>query len=99
MGFFTVMTISWRAKARSSSSITSSASPSALSTILPGPPAARAFVEAGIHVICDKPMTTTVAEAQKLVDLVEKSGHVFLASRGKTKVSGHYQCMVHRLRV
>ena len=27
-------------------------------------PAARAFLEAGIHVICDKPMTTTVAEAQ-----------------------------------
>ena len=35
-------------------------------------PAAHAFLEAGIHVICDKPMTTTVAEAQKLVDLVEK---------------------------
>src|SRR6267142_4960384 len=38
-------------------------------------PAAHAFLEAGIHVICDKPMTTTVAEAQGLVDLVEKSGN------------------------
>lgn len=26
-------------------------------------PAARAFLEAGIHVICDKPMTTTLADA------------------------------------
>ena len=47
-------------------------------------PAARAFLEAGIHVICDKPMTTTVAEAQKLVDLVEKSGQVFVLTHNYT---------------
>ena len=29
-------------------------------------PAAKAFLEAGIHVICDKPLTTTLAEAKKL---------------------------------
>jgi predicted dehydrogenase len=47
-------------------------------------PAARAFLEAGIHVICDKPMTTTVAEAQGLVDLVEKSGKVFVLTHNYT---------------
>src|SRR5437588_7694091 len=47
-------------------------------------PAARAFLEAGIHVICDKPMTTTVAEAQALVDLVEKSGKVFVLTHNYT---------------
>jgi predicted dehydrogenase len=47
-------------------------------------PAARAFLEAGIHVICDKPMTTTVAEAQQLVDLVEKSGKVFVLTHNYT---------------
>ena len=39
-------------------------------------PVARAFLEAGIHVICDKPMTTTVADAQALVDLVARTGAV-----------------------
>ena len=47
-------------------------------------PAAHAFLEAGIHVICDKPMTTTVAEAQGLVDLVEKSGKVFVLTHNYT---------------
>ena len=27
-------------------------------------PAIRAFLDAGIHVICDKPLTTTLAEAR-----------------------------------
>ena len=47
-------------------------------------PAARAFLEAGIHVICDKPMTTTVAEAQAVVDLVAKSGKVFVLTHNYT---------------
>lgn len=41
-------------------------------------PIARAFLNAGIHVICDKPLTTTVKEAEELVDLVEKSGKIFV---------------------
>jgi predicted dehydrogenase len=39
--------------------------------------AAEAFLKAGIHVICDKPMTTTLADAKRLKRLVESSGLVF----------------------
>ncbi|RKP46612.1 Gfo/Idh/MocA family protein [Pararobbsia silviterrae] len=40
-------------------------------------PAAQAFLKAGIHVICDKPLTTTLADAKKLKRLVESTGLVF----------------------
>lgn len=39
--------------------------------------AAQAFIERGIHVICDKPMTTTLEDAQALCDLVRKHDVVF----------------------
>lgn len=32
-------------------------------------PIARAFIEAGFHVVCDKPMTRTLVEAKGLVSL------------------------------
>lgn len=38
---------------------------------------ASAFLEAGIHVICDKPLTSTLAEALDLVARVRKSGRLF----------------------
>ncbi|GED21586.1 Gfo/Idh/MocA family protein [Halomonas halmophila] len=38
---------------------------------------AKAFLEAGIHVICDKPMTTTLEDARELEELVERSGLFF----------------------
>jgi predicted dehydrogenase len=38
---------------------------------------AKAFLEAGIHVICDKPLTTTVEDALSLSQLVKKSGLIF----------------------
>jgi predicted dehydrogenase len=38
---------------------------------------AKAFLDAGFHVICDKPLTTTVEDAQALSQIVEKSGLVF----------------------
>ena len=41
-------------------------------------PIARTFLNAGIHVICDKPLTTSVEEAEDLVELVEKSGKLFV---------------------
>lgn len=40
-------------------------------------PVAKAFLEAGIHVVCDKPMTFDLAEAEDLVRIVEKSGLIF----------------------
>jgi len=41
-------------------------------------PVARAFLEAGIHVVCDKPLTLDVAEAERLSRLVE-GGKVLFA--------------------
>ncbi|HEY1923807.1 MAG TPA: Gfo/Idh/MocA family oxidoreductase [Candidatus Acidoferrum sp.] len=38
---------------------------------------AKAFLDAGFHVICDKPLTTTVEDAQALSQIVKKSGLVF----------------------
>src|ERR1043166_3963151 len=38
---------------------------------------ARAFLDRGIDVICDKPMTTTVADALDLVQTVQRTGLVF----------------------
>jgi predicted dehydrogenase len=40
-------------------------------------PIAGAFLDAGIDVICDKPMTTTLAEAIDLVGRVRRSGRLF----------------------
>ena len=38
---------------------------------------ATAFLEAGIHVICDKPLTTTLADALDLAETVRRTGLVF----------------------
>ena len=38
---------------------------------------AEAFLEAGIDVVCDKPMTATMADAERLVGLVQSSGLFF----------------------
>jgi predicted dehydrogenase len=38
---------------------------------------AKAFLEAGIHVICDKPLTTTVEDAVALAEVVRRSGLIF----------------------
>jgi predicted dehydrogenase len=47
-------------------------------------PAAEAFLKAGIHVICDKPLTTTLKEARRLKALAEKSGLVFCVTHNYT---------------
>ena len=47
-------------------------------------PAAHAFLEAGIHVICDKPLATTLEEAKKLQVAVAKSGLVFALTHNYT---------------
>ena len=38
---------------------------------------ASAFLEAGFHVVCDKPMTTTIEDAEELCRLVKKHDAVF----------------------
>jgi predicted dehydrogenase len=38
---------------------------------------ARAFLEAGTHVICDKPLTTTLADAQALLELATRQRCLF----------------------
>ncbi len=40
-------------------------------------PVAKTFVEYGFHVVCDKPMTTTVEEAEELCELVDEHDVVF----------------------
>ncbi|MEM7441932.1 MAG: Gfo/Idh/MocA family oxidoreductase [Pseudomonadota bacterium] len=40
-------------------------------------PIAKAFLDAGIHVICDKPLTTTLDDAMDLVATVERTGLIF----------------------
>ncbi len=40
-------------------------------------PIAKAFLEAGFNVMCEKPMTMTLAEAEELEQVVKRSGKVF----------------------
>lgn len=47
-------------------------------------PIAKAFCEAGINVICDKPMTFTLKEAEELQRIVEKTGVVFALTHNYT---------------
>jgi predicted dehydrogenase len=47
-------------------------------------PVSAAFLEAGFDVICDKPLTTTLAEALELVRRVEAAGRVFVLSHNYT---------------
>lgn len=47
-------------------------------------PPAKAFLKAGIHVICDKPLALNAAEARDLVKLVKKSGKIFALTHNYT---------------
>jgi predicted dehydrogenase len=47
-------------------------------------PAAEAFLRADVHVICDKPVTTTLAEALRLRALVQQSGRLFAVTHNYT---------------
>jgi predicted dehydrogenase len=46
--------------------------------------AARAFLKAGIHVICDKPLTTTRREADQLARLAREAGVIFAVTHNYT---------------
>src|SRR6476620_9885853 len=45
---------------------------------------ARAFAEAGFNVICDKPLTFDLAQAEELAKVVQKTGVVFAVSHNYT---------------
>ncbi|WP_345541682.1 Gfo/Idh/MocA family oxidoreductase [Variovorax defluvii] len=47
-------------------------------------PVAQAFVEAGFHVVCDKPLVHTAAQAQALVAAVARQGTVFAVTYNYT---------------
>ena len=47
-------------------------------------PVATAFLNAGIAVVCDKPMTTTLADAEDLCDTVERTGLTFALTHNYT---------------
>ncbi|MEM8804022.1 MAG: Gfo/Idh/MocA family oxidoreductase [Pseudomonadota bacterium] len=46
--------------------------------------AAREFLKRGIHVICDKPLTSTLADAKKMVKAVESSDALFILTHNYT---------------
>ncbi|MEM8949914.1 MAG: Gfo/Idh/MocA family oxidoreductase [Pseudomonadota bacterium] len=45
---------------------------------------AKTFLEAGIHVICDKPLCTSLGEARELVEVVERSKRIFALTHNYT---------------
>ena len=47
-------------------------------------PVATAFLEAGFHVVCDKPLTATVAGARALRDTVARTGRIFALTHNYT---------------
>jgi predicted dehydrogenase len=46
--------------------------------------AAREFLKRGIHVICDKPLTSTLADARKMAQAVEESDALFVLTHNYT---------------
>ncbi len=45
---------------------------------------ARTFLEAGFHVVCEKPLTCTLSEAKSLAEIVKHSGRVFALTHNYT---------------
>jgi predicted dehydrogenase len=58
----------------------------------------KAFLEAGFHVLCEKPMTMTVDEAEDIVRIAEKTGQICGVNYGYTGYSlvRHMRAMVAR---
>ncbi|MBX2825801.1 MAG: Gfo/Idh/MocA family oxidoreductase [Gammaproteobacteria bacterium] len=58
----------------------------------------RAFLDAGFHVLCEKPMTMTVAEGEEIVRLAESSGRICAVNYGYSGYSlvRHMRAMVAR---
>ncbi len=47
-------------------------------------PVAKAFLEAGFHIVCDKPVTNTLENAEELCNLVRKYDRVFALTHNYT---------------
>jgi predicted dehydrogenase len=47
-------------------------------------PVAKKFLESGFHVVCDKPLTSSLDEARELARLVQKTGLVFALTHNYT---------------
>lgn len=58
----------------------------------------KAFLEAGIHVLCEKPMTVTVAEAEDLTATAQRTGAICAVNYGYTGYSlvRHMRAMIAR---
>lgn len=58
----------------------------------------KAFLEAGFHVLCEKPMTMTVEEGEEIVTLSRKTGKICAVNYGYTGYSlvRHMRAMVAR---
>ncbi len=61
-------------------------------------PITRAFLEAGFHVLCEKPMTMTVEEAEAIVAVARDTGRICAVNYGYTGYSlvRHMRAMVAR---
>ena len=58
----------------------------------------KAFLEAGFHVLCEKPMTMTVEEGEAIVQIAEKTGQICAVNYGYSGYSlvRHMRAMVAR---
>ena len=58
----------------------------------------KAFLEAGFHVLCEKPMTMTIEEGEEIVRLAEKTGKICAVNYGYSGYSlvRHMKAMVAR---
>lgn len=58
----------------------------------------KAFLEAGFHVLCEKPMTMTVAEGEEIVEIAKKTGNICAVNYGYTGYAlvRHMRAMVAR---
>ena len=77
----------WREMAEREAALDAARRIEAVSIVTPNHlhhPVATAFLNAGIHVICDKPMTTTLADAEDLCDTVERTGLTFALTHNYT---------------
>jgi len=58
----------------------------------------KAFLEAGFHVLCEKPMTMTVEEGEDIVEIAKKTGNICAVNYGYTGYAlvRHMRAMVAR---